>query len=204
MKAPAGELIPLFSHKVHSFFRKASRSRKRSEVIQESPKTTDRGCKPDPSRIGIFPQAAQPSHTGQRPIRALALVAGFSSARQTRCWVGTTLQAAEKFLFCIRARLYSLRKNSPWCQPRTLVRGSGFSNPRERFGISIEGFSPGGGRRLYGQTRRWVGHDFTGCGKIYVLYRGTALAGPYRISVMRASAPEYCFSIRSRLFPQPV
>jgi hypothetical protein len=28
------------------------------------------------------------------------------------------------------------------CQPRTLVRGSGFSNPRERSGISIQGFKP--------------------------------------------------------------
>jgi hypothetical protein len=31
------------------------------------------------------------------------------------------------------------------CQPRTLVRGSGFLNPRERSGIKIQGFSPGGG-----------------------------------------------------------
>jgi hypothetical protein len=31
------------------------------------------------------------------------------------------------------------------CQPRTLVRGSGFSNPRERSGTSSQGFSPGGG-----------------------------------------------------------
>ena len=29
--------------------------------------------------------------------------------------------------------------------PGLLVRGSGFSNPRERSGISIQGFSPGGG-----------------------------------------------------------
>ena len=42
-----------------------------------------------------------------------------------------------------RDGLYRLRKNSLLCQPRTLVRGSGFSNPRKRFGISIEGFSPG-------------------------------------------------------------
>ena len=29
--------------------------------------------------------------------------------------------------------------------PGLLVRGSGFSNPRERSGIAIQGFSPGGG-----------------------------------------------------------
>jgi len=31
------------------------------------------------------------------------------------------------------------------CQPRTLVRGSGFLNPRERSGIKVQGFSPRGG-----------------------------------------------------------
>ena len=31
------------------------------------------------------------------------------------------------------------------CQPRTLVRGSGFSNPRKCSRTQIEGFSPGGG-----------------------------------------------------------
>ena len=69
MKAPARGLISLFSHKVHSFFGKPCGAGKQ-RVTQESPKTTDRGCKPDRSRIGIFPQAAQPSHTGQRPMRA--------------------------------------------------------------------------------------------------------------------------------------
>jgi hypothetical protein len=47
------------------FFREALRSRKRNQVIQKSPKTAYRGCKPAPARIGIFPQAAQPSHVGQ-------------------------------------------------------------------------------------------------------------------------------------------
>jgi hypothetical protein len=32
-----------------------------------------------------------------------------------------------------------------WCQPRTLVRGSGLSSPRNCLGINLQGFSPGGG-----------------------------------------------------------
>jgi hypothetical protein len=32
--------------------------------------------------------------------------------------------------------------------PGLLVRGSGFSNPRERSGIQIQGFSPGGGASI--------------------------------------------------------
>ncbi len=74
-------------------------------------------------------------------------------------------------MFCIRARLYGLWKNSCFVSRHDFSRavtglnrdglyraaeklavvpapdfspGSGFSNPRERFGISIEGFSPGG------------------------------------------------------------
>jgi hypothetical protein len=41
------------------------------------------------------------------------------------------------------------------CQPRTSVRGSGFSNPRKRSATSIQGFSPGGGGvRFYPQRSR--------------------------------------------------
>jgi hypothetical protein len=90
-------------------------------MTHESPKTTYRGCKPDPSRIGIFPQAAQPSHTGQRPMRALVSArepadpwsksherATFFPTPATnagcRCGKASPDRSAE-FWFCIRARL---------------------------------------------------------------------------------------------------
>jgi hypothetical protein len=46
---------------------------------------------------------------------------------------GPTLQAAEKIMLCVRARLYSLRKNS-------LNEGHGFSRAIKSH--SNEGFSP--------------------------------------------------------------
>jgi hypothetical protein len=39
-------------------------------------------------------------------------------------------------------RAYSLIHANPSCQPRTSIRGSGFSNPRERTLYKFRGFSP--------------------------------------------------------------
>jgi hypothetical protein len=110
------------------FFRKPLRNRKRNQVIQESPKTTDRGCKPDPSIIGDFSASCAAVPPGQRPMKsfqtcpnerwepphlcggrsALALLERVSTLI-TRFSPGNAkaLSSAE-FWFCIRARLPSI------------------------------------------------------------------------------------------------
>jgi hypothetical protein len=107
-------------------------------------------------------------------------------------------------MFCIKARLCRLRKDSlldrpglssNCASPGLSVRGSRFSNPREYFSFQTQGclaaasISPGENGpelsnqplRLFLATRYHVlyqGTTLRVCGKTHVLYQGTTLVGP--------------------------